>query len=264
MNESEKLAKIAVNKSFLKEYSNSKYSRIVYLKSNSEFQIQLFNPNNFTIGVEVSIDNKELGNMLVIKPGERVWLERYLDSPNKFLFSTYEVNGNSNSVKKAIENNGDVNIKFYKEYIPNKWWDNQITWTYYPNNINDTIKYKKDYSNYNFNSTTHSISSDSAIYETTCMCTSACPDEPQQVNTKLLCSNKIETGRVEKGNYSNQKFKNVNVSFESYPFKTEFIKLFPESQKQLNSNDLKKQYCTNCGRKIKEQFKFCPYCGAKV
>ena len=35
------------------------------------------------------------------------------------------------------------------------------------------------------------------------------------------------------------------------------------SQKQVNANDLKKKYCPECGRKIKDKFKFCPYCGTE-
>ena len=257
MNESKKLAKIAVNKSFLKEYSNSKYSRIVYLKDNSEFQIQLFNNYDFTIGIEISIDNKELGNKLILRPGERIWLERYFDSPNKFLFVTYEVNGNSTQVKKAIKNNGEINIKFYKEkqYYINSWWEKQIpvTWTTY--SIDDNgIKYRDTSEIY---CNTSSLDSDVHFKSLTASCALTNP----QIE---YCSNKIETGRVEKGNYSNQKFNKINIELEDFPFKYESIKILPESQKQFNSNDLKKQYCTNCGRKIKEQFKFCPYCGEKV
>ena len=56
------LAKLAINKSLLKEYSNNEYSRIVYMDNNSEFQIQIFNPYTYTIGAVISIDNKSLGN----------------------------------------------------------------------------------------------------------------------------------------------------------------------------------------------------------
>ena len=109
------LAKMAINKSLLKEYSNSEYSRIVYMNDNSEFQIQIFNPYTYTIGINITIDNKSLGNMLVVKPGERIWLERYLNDAKKFLFSTYEVNGNSREVKEAIVKNGEIKLEFFKE-----------------------------------------------------------------------------------------------------------------------------------------------------
>ena len=108
------LAKIAVNKSLLKEYSNSEYSRVVYMKNNSEFQIQIFNPYDYTIGADISINGKRMSNRIIIKPGQRIWLERYLDEARKFLFSTYEVE-NSYEAKQAIRNNGLISISFYKE-----------------------------------------------------------------------------------------------------------------------------------------------------
>ena len=58
------LAKLAIDKSLLKEYSNNEYSRIVYMDNNSEFQIQIFNPYTYTIGAVISIDNKSFGNTL--------------------------------------------------------------------------------------------------------------------------------------------------------------------------------------------------------
>ena len=108
------LAKIAVNKSLLKEYSNSECSRVVYMKNNSEFQIQIFNPYNYTIGADISINGNRMSNRIIIKPGQRVWLERYIDDPRKFLFSTYEVE-NTSEARNAIRNNGLISISFYKE-----------------------------------------------------------------------------------------------------------------------------------------------------
>ena len=72
-------AKIAVNKSLLKEYSSSKYQRVVYLNDGDEFQIQLFNPEHHPIAAKIHLNGEELSDMLVLRPGERIWLERYLD-----------------------------------------------------------------------------------------------------------------------------------------------------------------------------------------
>ena len=46
-----KMAQLAINKSLLKEYSTNEDSRVVYMHNNEEFQIQLFNPDLFTVGV---------------------------------------------------------------------------------------------------------------------------------------------------------------------------------------------------------------------
>ena len=57
-----------------------------------------------------------------MRPGERVFLERYLDEAKKFLFETYEVNSADPNVQRAIQNNGDVEIEFYQEYAPVQSW----------------------------------------------------------------------------------------------------------------------------------------------
>jgi hypothetical protein len=76
-------------------------------------------------------------------------------------------------------------------------------------------------------------------------------------------ANTIETGLIEEGSHSNQKFQNDYTDFESWPFREEVIKILPVSQKPYSSDDLNKIYCYNCGRKIKSKFKYCPFCGAK-
>ena len=77
---------------------------------------------------------------------------------------------------------------------------------------------------------------------------------------KMIC----ETGRIETGSSSKQEFDNVNIDFEYFPFVTEKIKLLPMSQKPFFVTDLQKVYCSECGRKLKTQYKFCPYCGTEV
>lgn len=112
----EKLARVALNKSTLKEYSSAENERIVYLDDGNEFQIELFNPYNFVLGVSFSYNSSDNNSkrLLVLKPGERVWLDRFLNDNKKLKFSTYEVQDN-NTVKKAIKDNGRLDIYFYKE-----------------------------------------------------------------------------------------------------------------------------------------------------
>ena len=115
-----KMAQLAINKSLLKEYSTNEDSRVVYMDNNDEFQIQLFNPEQFTIGITFTFNGKDMDGMLVLKPGERVWLERYLDNQVKFKFYTYEVDDNDVQVKHAIANNGNITVKFYKERVSSR------------------------------------------------------------------------------------------------------------------------------------------------
>lgn len=257
MNNTDKLAKVALKKSLLKEFSNSQNDRIVYLNNGDEFQIQFFNPFTYTIAAEIYLNNQVLSNKIVIRPGERIWLERYLDSPRKFKFDVYEVN-NSEPIKEAIANNGDIKINFYAERSHTSWTSSSIT-------VNDWDYYTY-YNFYDDNKTTYydhqpsfTTCSTSNVYTS-----SLTAKAPVNFSSNITTSSTIETGRIEKGNHSNQNLDYVNIDFEYYPFKTENIKLLPISQKPVSKNDLQKLYCTECGRKIKDKFKFCPYCGAKL
>ena len=264
MNNYEKLAKIAVHKSLLKEYSNSSNERIVYMNDDTEFQIQIFNPYDYVIGVGFDFNNKSVSSqMLVLKPGERVWLDRYLDDESKLLFSTYKVN-NSKQVKEAIKNNGNLCIRFYKE---------QSNYNYNPTSITYEKKWYNNLDPIIYNTNDYNYTNVSSIANTAPLSASYCSINTSSAATAssfltqsslTQFNNKIETGRIEKGSHSNQKFTNVYKDFESFPFKTENIKILPASQKQYNSIDLIKRYCPECGRKIKYKFKYCPFCGAKL
>lgn len=279
MSTNQNLAKLAISKSLLKEYSNSEYSRIVYMKNNSEFQIQIFNPYTYTIGINITIDNKSLGQTLVLKPGERIWLERYLNEAKKFLFSTYEVNGESKQVQEAIAKNGEIKLEFFKEreqqvYVNtsityfDRWNPNQIL---YSKGIDEPTTYCNTTGDGGLglcgtNAATFSIETSSAATSTSYSATAlnGLMKNATPINASAKRSKSIETGRVEKGSYSNQKFQTVNIDFELWPFRTEIIKILPESQKPIFKNDILKKYCPNCGIKIKDRFKFCPNCGFKL
>lgn len=278
------LAKIAVNKSLLKEFVSNN-QRIVYLKDNSEFQIQIFNPYTYTIGADIYINGTQMPNRIVLKPGERIWLERYLNEARKLLFSTYEVE-NTSEVKAAIQNNGEVKLMFYKEKVyqePVHIYTSPIT-TYYNNcnyciddcvakgiDINSSINYSDSVRTLGLGDTVQTAatatSATSAASYTSYSSTCKSYNLDLELNSNLKLKNSsdtIETGRIEKGSHSNQEFQNIDLNFEWWSFKTEVIKLLPISQKPITKKDLKKLYCANCGHKVNTKFKFCPYCGAKI
>jgi hypothetical protein len=108
-------ANLAVNKSRLKIYNKEGELPTYYLQKGQEFQIELFNPTQDTILAKIILNGNPISQGgLVLKPGERVFLDRYIDVAKKFLFDTYEVS-NSEAVKKAIEKNGDFRVEFYRE-----------------------------------------------------------------------------------------------------------------------------------------------------
>ena len=273
MRNNDTLVKIAVNKSLLKEFLvNSQ--RTVYMNNGSEFQIQIFNPYTYSIAASISINGIEMPNQLVIKPGQRIWLERYLNEARKFLFETYEVNGESKQVENAIKHNGVIEIKFYKEKQQNNNFyitSSSIpstTWTYFNNyDLNDPINISSNIPSSNALTAAHAADNlsllSTKLYSSSAGYT-ASYSNTASVSTKYKTRSKsIETGRIEKGNYSNQKFQTVYDDFECWAFTTETIHILPQSAKPVYANDLKKIYCTNCGRKLNQKFKFCPYCGTK-
>ena len=295
------LAAIAVSKNLLKEYQ-TQHGRTVYLNDDTEFQIKLFNPYTYSIEADICIDGKSLGDRLVLRPGQLVWLERYFDKPNKFKFCTYEVDGDVEMVQRAIAENGQIEIKFYKESTSfcsaplinqiYKWDNDSINTTWIDN---DTYCTTTKSANYDVveNPKAYACNISAAVDDSSvvgnnslgCLAAS-CVDtvsfidtyassidcgEPSytktddsEIKSMKLKNKNIETGRVEQGGYSNQKFQNVNMDFELWPFATERIKILPVSVKQVFKEDLQKIYCPECGRKVKPKFKFCPFCGNKL
>lgn len=250
----EKMARIAKNKSLLKEYKSSNNPRTVYLNDGEEFQIQLYNPYDYTILAKITLNGDVMPNTLVLRPAERVWLERYLDNnnPRKFKFETYEVDDNK-STEKITAKNGLINIDFYRVRRPRSSYPTYptvtttpyggITWTNTLTHQNFDPNFYTGYTYCNL------------PIETTCSC---------GTTTQTLYSNTTETGRITEGSYSDQKFNNVELESEYLSFCSETIKILPLSRKQISSNDLKKQYCPSCGHKINDKYKFCPYCGENL
>ena len=242
----------------------------VYLNNGDEFEIELFNPTQNKVLAKIEMNGKSIGNGIILRPGERVFLERYLDEAKKFLFETYVVNGNNEEVQQAIANNGDVVVKFYNEDIlPGRTFygsGNTLTINNPSWNVNNTIPYTYTTNNtLSGNSipthgtiTTTGISTfyNSSLTSGTSTFTTS--------GTVLRNSPKsIETGRVEKGSNSEQSFTYDSTSFNTYPFATNWWKIKPQSTKPLVREDLV-TYCTECGSKRKKDtHKFCPHCGTK-
>lgn len=111
-------ANLAINKSRIKIYNTSGNLPTYYLQKGQEFAIELFNPTSDVVLAKVFLNNKAISQGgLVLNPGQRVFLERYLDVAKKFLFDTYEVSSSA-EVQKAIQDNGDFKVEFYKEKQP--------------------------------------------------------------------------------------------------------------------------------------------------
>lgn len=247
----------------------------VYLKNGEEFEIELYNPTQNKVLSKIEMNGNSIGNGIILRPGERIFLERYIDEAKKFLFETYVVNGNNDEVKQAIANNGDVVIKFYDEVKTSTYNVNSGTVTI--NNPHSTwvttTNYPFTYTTHNtlgtntFNPTSITTTGTNVFYTSNSSLTSGTYSTS---NTYLTNPDKVkkskrqlETGRVEKGSNSDQSFTYDSSSFNSYPSATNWWKIKPQSTKPLVREDLI-TYCTKCGAKRKKDtHKFCPQCGTK-
>lgn len=292
-------ANLAINKSRIKIYNKAGSMPTYYLEKGQEFQIELFNPTSDTVLAKIHLNGKAITQGgLVIKPGQRVFLERYIDVAKKFLFDTYDVN-NTAEVRKAIEDNGDFKVEFYRESQPNCYfgssfgsynqWYNQLCdqfnsnlgtyhngtlGTYHNGTPADLLRNIQSFDTNNLvncdsfgtkNLVDTSGTLTSSITPTSLDFTDKKTIKKKQTLLSAKLSKTIETGRVEKGSNSNQKLEYVNTKFESYAFHTVEYKMLPLSQKMNTSEDLNvKRYCSNCGAKHKPNYKFCPSCGAKA
>jgi len=265
------------------------FGQNVYLNNGDEFELELFNPSSNTVLAKIKLDGSYIsGGGIVLKPGQRVFLERYLDDPRKFKFETYEVDGTSNEVLDAIAGNGDVVIDFFDEY-KQPVWNNNITYggsfggviqTYNSNPFNSNIGGSPTFTTTNVNYS--STNTGGVNYNTTSMSnTFAGPNRRDIIRSKKSKGNSrsevtmdsvlsffdseksIETGRVEKGGSSDQSFKTVDKTFNYFTCSTSIWKILPVSQQVFEKQDLK-VYCANCGKKRKKDSdKFCSSCGNK-
>lgn len=261
----DELAKIAISKNLIKEYKSSNSERTVYLNDGTEFQIYLKNPYQTHLGIKIYVNNQAIGgNMLVLKPGQSFWLDRFLNDNKKFLFSTYDVE-NTQEMRYAINNNGKVKIEFYHEkedtpYFTTAPLKTTFDWTNY--NITCSSSISSNCPRSTYYCSTGDIGNLSANAATNSKLNAMSYDT--SVSTTKTDDLSLETGRVEKGGVSRQEFEYCDINFDYYAFKTENILILPLSRKQIRAEETRRRYCSQCGKKVNPKDKFCSNCGAKL
>jgi hypothetical protein len=271
-------AHVTVNKNRVKIYDDKNY----YLNNGQTFEIELFNPTTNKIKADIHLDgNKVSGGGLILRPGERIYLERFVDSNNKFLFETYDVD-DSEEAMEAISNNGQLQVMFYKE--TSGFNLNDFGGTYAKTFGGPTVYYNTDTTgNINLSGwhtphdATYNITSNgdgtysnatTNFLNTTNVSENVGLTSYSNVNDMVLGDNakSIETGRTEKGEESNQTFKTVSGEYDSIAFEVVEYKISPVSNKPITKEDVTKvkRYCHECGSKTKVKYKFCPVCGEKL
>ena len=220
----------------------------VYLKDSEEFQIELFNPLSECILADIKLNGQPISKTgLVLKPGQRFYLDCFIDDNKKFIFSTYEVEQTLESLT-AINNNGRLEVFFYKESVVSviNWRDRfntVIIERYYPSYPTypywtTTPYYGTGTSNIYGGTTTNIIGT------TTTNITGSFTLNENSMNQLNSTSNipiggSLETGRVERGSNSKQKFKEIDMEFDKYHISSVVLEMLPESRKPVELKNVK-------------------------
>ena len=265
---------VAIKRNRQKIYNGQGKSQ-VYLKDGQEFQIELFNPTQTRYLVKFKINgNYSSDRGLILNPGQRYFLDRFIDEDRKLAFSTYEIE-DSKAAKKAIEKNGLLEVEFYSE-------------TFLHGNI---ISYPKIYNTPNWSQpiwttnpstfwygTSNGISNNAGGSSTLTLAGSTINNVAYTSGTvncgttytstsnysSVVNDASIETGRVEKGEKSDQLFEQGYGTFGSWASYVTTVQIIPLSQKPAEAQEIR-SYCTGCGSRIKKQtWKFCPNCGTET
>jgi hypothetical protein len=232
-----------------------------FLENNETFEIELFNPLTVSVLADIKLNGQSISKTgLVVKPGQRVYLDCFIDDKKKFIFSTYEIDGGLESLN-ATQNNGLLEVFFYKEdvitldnwqrrfdrIIVEKWYPYYPTYRSYPwdkiyygsfgtggygttltNGVigGTTTTNNVDLSNISSNISSSYTSDSNVSYGGTTV-------------NNLFSLNNIETGRVEKGEVSKQKFTEVEMDFEKNYISSTIIQILPESRKPAEVKNVK-------------------------
>lgn len=218
----------------------------VFLKDGDEFEIELFNPLTVSVLADIKLNGQSISKTgLVVKPGQRVYLDCFIDDRKKFKFSTYEIE-NSGEALDATQNNGVLEVFFYKEDVItlDNWqrkFDRVIVEKWYPYN---PYPWYNPYPIYCGNGNAVTFKS-TGITTTTNFSNSINCSYTSQVDLSnlnvagSLSTNSIETGRVEKGKNSKQQFTEVDIEFEKHYIASTIIQILPESRKPAEVKQMK-------------------------
>lgn len=310
---------ILVNGQKRKLYGKNKNK--VYLNNGDEFQLKVYNPLNERVGFQLKMNGVQTDNaLLVINPGQNAIIERFIGTNNKLKFLTYVVDKNNPQTKKAIKDNGILEVTFYYE-------QKDITWDHYVAPITFPIQpviyptypsipipiatpvyppYNPFHTWYmcddNINFSTNNGTSNGSTFATTTNTTNNLSGNVTltgdvQIKGNLNVDGDIkqkrtrlsETGRIEKGNRSNQYFSQTEFK-AGLVIRTFVFKLLPFSEKKnekqtpvqtvvnpVNPYIIQqpvsyvrsefREYCPNkrCNYRIRKgNWGFCPVCGTKL
>jgi hypothetical protein len=231
-----------------------------FLENDSYFEIELFNPLTVSVLADIKLNGQSISKTgLVVKPGQRVYLDCFIDDRKKFKFSTYEIENSGESLD-ATANNGVLEVFFYKEDVItlDNWqrrFDRIIVEKWYPYNPYPWYNPYRPYyvtgapiygtTTNNANGIIGTTTTTNAIYSSNSINCSYTSNSIDLSNLNIAGSNNmnsinsIETGRVEKGEESKQKFTEVDMDFENHYIASTIIQILPESRKPTEVKNVK-------------------------
>lgn len=261
----------------------------VYLKNGQQFQIFLKNFRGIPVLVELSINGETQEESVILDPKERLFLERYLSSNNKFKFNTYEM---SAGLKKLIESKVELGVVTVKVYtLQSVYADKEVKASphvLHQVDFNSQPTYGTgDFLNTFVTACSNLTTGNMATYGTKCSSKSKGISSPNKlVNYSFSLDQKsidrelaeevyeeethtkAEIGAIEKGEYSDQKFEGCpdfrkGRFLESYTIHVYPVSAQLQEKKERTSKIEGAIYCSVCGRKQKSGQKFCPADGTE-
>jgi len=248
---------VATQKNRQKIYKGKK----VYLEDGREFEIELHNPTKSVYLAKVLINGKHISSRgIILQPGQRVFLERFIDDNRKLVYETYEVE-NTQESKDAIEDNGMVSVQFFEEYNPISFGGTTTTTIWTTETYNPVWTTYGNTSNFTMNTSMSGEPSLSFINTST---NGSSFSISNNAETRTADAGSLETGRVQQGEESDQTFENGYGTFNAWASHTSSYQILPISQLPLETNEIR-NYCSGCGTRIrKSTWKFCPNCGESL
>lgn len=238
------------------------------LRDGEEYEIELFNPTQGKVACRITVDGRPIGDqMLVLRPGQRYYLDRWLSEPRRLKFSTYVADGSAEG-RAAAALNGLLRVEFFREVprsVPDPspgLWVNTFTTFYHdtgtpipgwPTSVN-SVGMKSVPTDFDASFTSSTVPASD-------MGDSKLRSRSSKPRSKSV-SRDFETGRTEKGSASDQRFDVVDDWFEQFPTWTVDLRILPVGA--VDPSEVR-SYCTSCGfRRRKDTWKFCPKCGSSL
>jgi len=238
----------------------------IYLDNGQEFEIEIFNPLKESVLADIRLNGNSICKTgLVVKPGQRIYLDCFVDDRKKFIFQTYNVDGTQESLE-AIADNGLMEVFFYKEQaVTLQNWNDRFhkviiheyhpvyypvypRWypTYYTLGTGtittcNSVNTLTSTSAYNTSSVYGGVLNNESYGTsfTNCSLTSGSLTSGNAYYNSPV-GGSLETGRVEKGEKSNQQFVDVDMDFEKNYIHHLVFQLLPNSRKPKEINEISK------------------------